>query len=246
MFFFGKNSKKDFESKVTSGFSKTNYDGLFDDHGTIILEVPYSEKEDVKAMGARWNSIIKKWFIKLKSDNDREKFAKWIPTKQDNLITLLPEIYLLKSYEPCYRCKNLSEVFCLAADGLIDPSEEFYDHDMKHDVFFIISNLESVPNDIDLLLKKHAPRYYFDYTKQSDSSYYVNHCSCGAKCGDFYLHNEPGGSFCPMSEEEAYKNVTKYLIYSSSPIRLQASYSLRAPDFIKTHAKVNFSLKLDS
>lgn len=245
MFFFGKNSKKDSESKTTSEFSKISYDGLFDDHGTIVLEVPYSEKEDAKAMGARWNPIIKKWFIKLKSDDDREKFVKWIPTTQDNMITLLPKIYLLKAYRSCYMCNNLSEVFCFASDGLIDPSEEFYDYDMKHNIF-LIYNLTSVPNDIDLFLKKHAPRYYFDYTKQSDSSYYVNHCSCGAKHGDFYLHNEPGGSFFLMSEEEAYKNVTKYLIYSSIPIKVNASYSFQDPDFIKTYAQIDFSLKLDS
>jgi hypothetical protein len=31
----------------------------------------------------------------------------------------------------------------------------------------------------------------------------MNHCSCGAKLGDFYLHNEPGGAFFPTSESTA-------------------------------------------
>ena len=46
--------------------------------------------------------------------------------------------------------------------------------------------------------------YYFDFSKQSSGSYYMNHCkNCKSKLGDFYMHSEPEGAFLPMSSEAA-------------------------------------------
>lgn len=43
----------------------------------IILNCSFSEKEEVKSLGARWNKELKKWCISKKYD-DVTKFTKWI------------------------------------------------------------------------------------------------------------------------------------------------------------------------
>jgi hypothetical protein len=43
----------------------------------IQLNVPYSEKEEAKALGARWSPGRKTWFIE---DQEKiEPFLKWVP-----------------------------------------------------------------------------------------------------------------------------------------------------------------------
>ncbi len=41
----------------------------------IILNVPFSEKDTAKKLGAKWNSKIKKWYIPY--GTDEEKFNRW-------------------------------------------------------------------------------------------------------------------------------------------------------------------------
>ena len=45
----------------------------------ILLDVPYSEKDEVKKLGAWWNPEKKKWFVKNRSEY--HKFRKWISKK---------------------------------------------------------------------------------------------------------------------------------------------------------------------
>lgn len=43
----------------------------------LILEVPYSEKDIAKGLGAWWDPQIKKWFVP--KGQDTKPFEKWIP-----------------------------------------------------------------------------------------------------------------------------------------------------------------------
>ena len=40
------------------------------------IDVPFAEKDEAKALGARWNPEIKKWIIP--EGAEKEKFKKWI------------------------------------------------------------------------------------------------------------------------------------------------------------------------
>ena len=42
----------------------------------LTLEVPFAEKDEAKALGARWNPEAKKWFVPEGVAQD--KFTKWI------------------------------------------------------------------------------------------------------------------------------------------------------------------------
>ena len=41
-----------------------------------LLEVPFAEKDQAKALGAKWNPEAKKWFVP--EGIDQGKFSKWI------------------------------------------------------------------------------------------------------------------------------------------------------------------------
>jgi hypothetical protein len=43
----------------------------------IYLNVPYAQKDAVKALGARWDAVNKKWYIP--ADMDISLFAQWQP-----------------------------------------------------------------------------------------------------------------------------------------------------------------------
>jgi hypothetical protein len=59
----------------------------------IYLNVPYSEKEDAKLLGARWNAVVRRWYFTEKQD--ALLFEKWfdkatsvIEEKENKSITL--------------------------------------------------------------------------------------------------------------------------------------------------------------
>ena len=44
--------------------------------GITMLDCPYSDKDRVKALGAKWNGTLKRWYITEKMDKDL--FRHWI------------------------------------------------------------------------------------------------------------------------------------------------------------------------
>jgi hypothetical protein len=43
----------------------------------IYLNVPFAQKDEAKALGARWDAVEKKWFVS--ADKDILLFARWQP-----------------------------------------------------------------------------------------------------------------------------------------------------------------------
>jgi hypothetical protein len=47
----------------------------------VNLKVPFSEKDEVKKLGARWDAARKIWY--LESQADMTPFARWSPTSHE-------------------------------------------------------------------------------------------------------------------------------------------------------------------
>lgn len=47
------------------------------DAALFFLTVPYGEKDEAKALGAKWHVASKKWYVA--ADKDRELFKRWWP-----------------------------------------------------------------------------------------------------------------------------------------------------------------------
>lgn len=45
----------------------------------ILLEVPFTEKDVAKSLGARWNPLAKKWYVPEDLAEDLTPFQKWLP-----------------------------------------------------------------------------------------------------------------------------------------------------------------------
>ena len=59
----------------------------------LYLNVPYSEKEEAKKLGAKWNPEKKKWYYNGNPEN-YIKFAKWLFKYGNFSLKILAEISL--------------------------------------------------------------------------------------------------------------------------------------------------------
>jgi hypothetical protein len=198
---------------------------------TILLNVPFEEKDEAKALGARWNPQLKSWYIPIGKDAD--SFAKWLPPEPEAslFIQAIPPVYLAKTFVNCWKCGEFTDVFCFAAAGYIEEGEryEFFSH---------FSNLADMDERLLTILKTHAPHYTGDYSHQAGAYYFINHCEhCNAKIGDFYMHNEPGGEFCPIDDVQGGA-ITLYDIKAiTKPIDIDASPCMSDPCYTSLFAK---------
>ena len=51
------------------------------------LDVPFREKDQAKALGARWDAVRKKWFVPPELSDDLSPFQRWLPAQADLLHT---------------------------------------------------------------------------------------------------------------------------------------------------------------
>lgn len=49
-------------------------------HPDIFLVVPFAEKDEAKALGARWDPKHRAWFVRWPTD--ATKFSKWLPMNE--------------------------------------------------------------------------------------------------------------------------------------------------------------------
>ena len=90
-------------SFVWEGFNNTPFiymtDDEYDSHKRLNLLVPYESKDEVKSLGANWDSDIKKWYIYANNKNITKMINKW-------KIHSINFRYIL--YEPIERYKHVT------------------------------------------------------------------------------------------------------------------------------------------
>jgi hypothetical protein len=189
------------------------------------LNVPYSQKDLAKSLGAKWDNKKKSWFVP--HGVNVTPFIHWITERIDPLYQT-PNIrsnnfYIVKSKEICWKCSKISDVFAFflpSGHEKIDYWEdEICQHQSpsnlievnewikaEHTIFVTyVNHLSEYPLK---LIKEISPNYYYDFSKTTSDNYYMNHCEyCGSKQGDFFMYSEPGGAFCPYSKTHAEEMV---------------------------------------
>ena len=76
----------------------------------IYLNVPYSEKEEAKSLGARWNPTIKKWYINSTTDELPREFLKWECPIEGIPGILKDYIYVIEGQQKCWKCGKQTRV----------------------------------------------------------------------------------------------------------------------------------------
>ncbi|HLR92489.1 MAG TPA: DUF5710 domain-containing protein, partial [Atopostipes sp.] len=99
-----------------------------DKKGKLLLNVPYREKEEAKALGARWNPEIKKWYATNRTTY--HQFLKWLLKGTSYIV--FDAIYLAVAERTCFQCNQLTRVV-----GFSNPNYlSFSDFPIEEDVVF--------------------------------------------------------------------------------------------------------------
>ncbi len=171
----------------------------------IYLEVPFSEKEQVKQMGAKWDAHHRMWYVP--EGKDIEVFRRWLADESD--ISIRSNRYFIaQSVHQCWKCKKNTTVYGFVLPPGYETLEEeeeppeWYSWEDPTIVSFVTCLLPSVVARI----KQFSNEYYFDYSKTMKNKYWMNHCEhCGEKQGDSMIYYDPRGAFFPVDEESASK-----------------------------------------
>ena len=111
----------------------------------------FEEKDEAKALGARWSPTEKKWFVpagKRIADFDR-----WLPA---NLRTPEAYIYLIAAPRQCFSCRKIIEVIAfgipLATEddeaSELEPGELRWHDPEKFDWLTVVPRLDVFPTEI--------------------------------------------------------------------------------------------------
>lgn len=188
-------------------FVKLHYKG--EKAMSILLNVPYAEKDEAKSLGAKWDPNLKKWY----AVRDYPKFRKWISIKKDrNMFYVISDyIYVVEGMRKCHKCHNITPVICFGFEKfwtIYKDSElecEYYNEEL---ILSITARFDPMPTDLLTLVQK---TYNFKkaYSRMAGESYWGNCCEhCKSLQGDFYLFEEPGSPFAQGKE----KNLKLYTI----------------------------------
>lgn len=188
----------------------------------VDLNVPYSQKDEAKSLGARWDPKAKVWYVP--DGVEVGPLARWLPvpngSDEPEFRVRSPYYYVLESLSTCWKCNALTRVFSFK---LPEEHEEFeYVEDCDEGVAFpkeagewqcqgyrgTVSNVHSLSPQVVKQISRFTENFKLAYSKAAGTQYFMNHCQhCRVKLGDFFMHGEPGGAFFPTSPQEASKMV---------------------------------------
>lgn len=166
----------------------------------LYLNVPYREKDEAKALGAKWDAKVKKWYIDVKPE-EYVKFSKWILRDTDDAIIATEYIHIIEGMQKCWKCGQSTKVIGLGIGEFIHIYEEM--DEPKYEIFEdYVDPGEEVhlawveeESDIPPKLLKYIKENYSvrtGYSKTIGGKSFANHCDCcGALQGNWFIFNEP-------------------------------------------------------
>lgn len=123
-------------------------------------------------------------------DGDEGEAASW-PT------LAIPPLYVLRTAESCPECGRAMHVYMLGCAAF-----RHADDSRPVDVFHFLRCIQSVPDRLMTRLKARCPGFYLDREEgDAGKPYLMNHCQCGARLDDDYLHGDVGAAFWPDTPE---------------------------------------------
>lgn len=193
----------------------------------IDLNVPFAEKDEAKRLGARWDGERKVWYVP--EGIDAAAFSKWTPKTPDINIRAA-SYFVAQTSKSCWKCGELTSVYGFMLPSghetlePIDEADAGFGQDDKYEESDFQAWLDSpassmwvqsdeptsvhyisdLPLSVAARIKGFSRHYRVDFSKTTQSSYWMNHCECcGMKQGDFEMYEEPQGAFFPTNEQEA-------------------------------------------
>jgi hypothetical protein len=142
----------------------------------------------------------------------------------------IPPLYLLRTADRCPECGRAMHVYTLGCTAFHDredsrPVEEFH----------FLRMIESVPDNLLALLRTKCVGYYPDREDKGKWCYLMNHCRCGARLDDDYLHGDVGAAFWPDTPD-GYESIKLFLLPVDEPIPVVTSFSLGGGEYLDIEA----------
>jgi hypothetical protein len=218
------------------------------------LRVPFAEKSQAKALGARWDSRARSWYVP--PGVSTERFGRWLrtvsaaaessdsatPYDEDQAdgssiswapgfrATLFSPIYVVESFSWCSTCRVRVDVKSIAAESSQIEGEYIDD-------LVLPSNIKELPAGLAAEIAKRCPQYSLGYDRTGSEEYYVNRCgTCQTAFDDLSLHDELGEAFCPRDAQAASRIILRRLpVTGRFPI--SARFSMASPNLIEKYAR---------
>lgn len=170
----------------------------------LYLDAPYREKEQAKALGAKWNPRVKKWYADTPPE-EFVRFSKWILGDWEEVIIALHELFIIEGQRKCWKCKKNTRIVGLGIGGFVQIFDDG-DGPQCDIVGNIIRTREGVAKeevhlawaDEEEMIPPGLLRYLKEnysvktgYSRKAGKTF-ANHCDCcGAIQGNWNVFNEP-------------------------------------------------------
>lgn len=183
----------------------------------LYLNIPYKEKNEAKALGARWNPNRKQWYVPNKQDY--HKFSPWIINKNYLFTTVLCDhFYIVERNFQCIKCKEFTPVIAFGFENYWIFEEDlqplYWDYGVTITAYY-----DFIPQKVlDFAQSKWNLR--LRYSQFGNCKYVGNRCKhCNRLQGNYLLFQEYGSPFFITSIEDA-EDLTLYKIKLSEDIIL--------------------------
>ncbi len=216
----------------------------------LLLNVPYEEKNEAKALGAKWNQELKKWYIQ--NTENCTKFIKWIWSDYkdyEELYIIKDHLYIVEGLQTCHKCKNPTRVIGLG----IDKYYKIYDEtdDYNYMVYLNSGDIEISPIHEDLpkqILAYCMKNWNFKKTFSNTikSSYLANCCeNCNSLQGNHFLFSEIDTPFVFFNVNKAKRlKLHEIKLKYDLPLRYyEESFDSTAP-FIRQYSQFDFLFEI--
>lgn len=201
---------------------------------SLIIDVPYAEKDEAKLLGAKWNPKLKKWYVEERKNY--HKFEKWILGNKENVYILCDYFYIVEGTHICFKCNKPTKVIGFGVENFFEvfDSNEYDNEDnycYNDGNIHIASRIEPLSKVLlDKLKEKY--NYYESYSKAVNASYLANHCSnCKVIQGEFFLFEEVDSPFFVDSIERA-KQLKLYKVPLKNDLIVDSSIGFGSEDYL--------------
>lgn len=151
------------------------------DAAVRFLEVPFEQKDAVKALGARWDPAARCWYVL--PGRDLEPFRPWLPPVT-SVGGRQVRARLVGQGQRCYRCDAIG----VALAGILVPSRFSIDGSGFVSFDFVGRALGVLVNDTPLAERYQIGRIRLRSSQQRPDGYVANACrTCDALFGSFPL-----------------------------------------------------------
>ncbi|HFI0293567.1 TPA: DUF5710 domain-containing protein [Streptococcus suis] len=166
----------------------------------LFLDVPYTEKNEAKRLGAKWNKEVRKWYVDTERIN-YINFSKWLLKGSDEVTIAADYIYIIEGSTSCWKCHRLTTVVGLGI------SEHVHIYNEPDDAIIEIVKNSNYPEEeihlswsdkeanIPPRILRYLKNNYFVktmYSKTLGSHCFANYCQhCDALQGNHFLFTKP-------------------------------------------------------